>query len=245
MSKIVIGRGGFGEVYYYKDKPGIAYKENHSRCNDLRKEYDMWNRAYRAFITYTSSKKSLRKNMCILRPSSWRKSSTNSEKCIFKMARIVPLEGKYIWQAYIGNDDPDLNKVVKTNDKLRGRYVGPNVLAEYFDVQELAYEAGLLIGVVHYCAKLNGTDTELVIGKISSGKDSKCRLFLIDYDQVRPWNPKDPQSKIVRELSWALSAEPYWPTPESPYHQSFRKGYLEVAKTCGYEDLAKKVLEDF
>jgi len=244
MSKVIIGRGGFGEVYYYKDNPGIAYKENHRRCHDLQKEYKMWNQAYRAFIKYTNSRKNLRKNICIPRPSGWRKSPTNGEKCIFKTARIIPLKGKYTWQAYIGNtDDPNLDKVVKTNNTIRGRYVGPNVLAKYFDVEKLAYEAGLLIGIVHYCAKLNGTDTELVIGKTVSKKD--LQLFLIDYDQVCPWNPEDPQSKIVRELSWALSAEPYWPTPESPYHQSFRKGYLEVAQTCGYEDLAKKVLQDF
>lgn len=253
--KVIIGRGGFGEVYYYKDRPGVAYKETHSKCDDLKREYTTWSKAYNAFIRYSSSQKSMRKRVCILHPSDWKRSPKNRGRCIFKMGRVVPLDfgkpksTKYTWQAYIGNEDePHMDRVVKVGDKIRGRYMGPKTLEKYFDVSELANDAGILIGIVHYCAKLDGTDTELIVGKLYSAKgvSQKCRLFLIDFDQVRPWDPKElPQkmSDIVKRLSWPLDAEPYWPDRESPYYDSFKKGYLKVAKKCGYEELAQKVLD--
>ena len=238
MSKVIIGKGGFGEVFYYTDRPSMVYKQSYGKCENLKHEYRMWKKAYNAFIKYTSTRKNTRKEMCILNPSKWEKIGNT---CIFKMKRVFPLHSKYTWQAYIGNvDDPSMDKVVKHGSIVRGRYMGPDTLSKYFDVNDLAYQAGILIGIVHYCAHLDGLDTELVIGKTSS-PTSKCRLFLIDFNQVNEWKDGDP--KLVNRLSWPLIAEPYYPDSESPYHESFKQAYLKVAKSCGYEDLARQVLK--
>lgn len=235
--KIIIGRGGFGTVYYYSDRPGIAYKESHTKCDDIRKEYEIWKKAYNAYIKYG---KSIRKKACILHPSNWKEFDST---CMFQMARVVPLEGNYTWQAYIGDDEnPERDLVFIKEGKIRGRYMGPQTLSKYFNVEELAYDAGILIGIVHFCAKLDGKDTELIVGKLHKEEDSKCRLFLIDFDQTGSWEGLE-EKEAIDTLTWSLDAEPYYPNEDSPYYDSFKEGYLKVAQKCNLEGFAEKILD--
>ena len=195
-SKITIGRGGHGEVYYFSKKPNIAYKQTHYLCKDLKKEYNNWNKSYQKYIVYTSKKKHLRNIARILRPSNW---SENNSGCVFQLAKVTPIKGLYTWQAYIGDvDHPNLDYVEKRNNTIRGRYMGPEVLSKYFDVEELAYAAGILIGIVHYGAKLDGTDVELVLGK--TGTNGGAKMYLIDFDQTSSWADLD-EKKVIGKLS--------------------------------------------
>ena len=250
--KVVIGRGGHGEVYYLSENPNIAYKQTHKECKNLKKEYTNWSKAYRKYIDYTSGKnRHIRDIGHIPRPSNW---DRNNSGCVFQLARVKPIEGKYTWQAYIGEvDEPNMDKNVTSNNAIRGRYMGPETLSKYFDVNSLAYTAGILIGIVQYGAHLNGLDVELVLGKTNNNDDPN--IFLIDFDQTETWGStgtaktwgstdKKEEKRIVSELSWTLIAEPYFPNINSKYHSHFVKGYYEVADYYGYLNLAEKVIVD-
>lgn len=123
--------------------------------------------------------------------------------------------------------------------------MGPAKLSKHFDVNTLAYSAGILIGIVQYGAHLNGLDVELVLGKTNNNDDPN--MFLIDFDQTETWgtpSDKKEEKRIVSELSWTLVAEPYFPNINSKYHSHFVKGYYEVADYYGYLNLAEKVIVD-
>lgn len=245
--QVIIGRGGYGTIYYYQNNPKIVIKESYQKCDNLQREFVNYEKSYRAFLQYTREKKVSRSQACILRPSQYKKINT---KCLFKMARVVPLSGIYTWQAYLNEEDePDLDKVFKDDDKIRGRYMGPGTLENNgFDLAKLSYGAGMLIGIVHYGAKLDGIDTELIVGKTLYGNGSDigvgkgCRLFLIDFDKTNVWPEKE--ADIVEKLGWSMTAELYYPSKTNKYHSDFIRGYYEVAEHYGYKKLAEKVIRE-
>nr|QBK89506.1 MAG: hypothetical protein LCPAC001_00160 [Pithovirus LCPAC001] len=238
--KIVIGKGGYGEIFYKKENPNTIYKQSYTVCNTLEKEYKMLSSAYRAYITYTQTKKSLRKRIHILHPYDW--STINSKYCIFKMARIYPPVGeKYVWHPHLGSEDFYLNKLYKTDLHIRGVQVGHNEIKKYLSLEQASKDSGILIGIVHYGAKLDAFDTELSMGIIKNHKTTLVQLVLIDFDKVSRWNQLSDKQLLENMIS-SLEAVPYYPEPETKYFSDFRDGYLDVAKHFGYEKLAQDVL---
>lgn len=241
--KIIIGRGGHGEVYYISNKPKIAYKQTLLECVELKKEYDNWYLAYLKYMEYTKYHLEIRNKAQILKPSGWEK---NGFGCKFQLSRVKPIEGNYTTQAYIGEtENPNMDKIIKIGNAIRGRYIGPNILKKYTNVDILAEMSGVLMAIIQYGAKLDGLDVELILGKVDD-KDT-IKLYIIDFDQTNLW--EDPTNKeerkvLVMNLSYALIAETYFPNINSQYHDSFVKGYLEVAKFFNYLSLANEVIAD-
>ena len=241
--KVIIGRVGHGEVYYISNKPKIAYKQTHTECVELKKEYNNLNLAYLKYIEYTEYKLGIRNKAQILKPSNWEK---NGFGCKFQLSRVKPVYGKYTTQAYIGETEtPNMDKIIKIGDAIRGRYMGPNILKKYAKVEILAEMSGVLMAIVQYGAKLDGLDIELIIGKVDD-KDT-IKLYLIDFDQTNLWEDptnEEERKTLIMNLSYALIAETYFPNINSKYHASFVKGYLEVAKFFDYLSLANEVIAD-
>lgn len=245
--KVIIGRGGYGEIYYMTKAPNVVYKKSIDSCKDFKKEYNNHEKIYKAYLNYTDVNKTVRKHYHVLRPYNYTKTKDNNvEKCIYNMARIKPLSGtsKVVWQSYIGEDNVNMDQVIKSDDgeAIRGRYMGSNTLKNKgLDVKSLARGAGILIAIIHYGAQLDGVDAELVIGVTGTIGSQDPGLYVIDFDKTSPW--KVGNHGTVQRLGWSLEAEPYYPYSNNPLHPYFIKGYYEVAKHYGYLDLAQKVIK--
>lgn len=238
--KIIIGRGGYGEIFYKKDNPNIVYKLSYETCNILDREYKTLSSAYSAYITYTKTRKSLRSRIHILHPSNWKKS--DNKYCIFQMSRIYPPSGqRYVWHPHFGSDDHSLNKLYQTHLHTRGVQVGLQKIKQYLPLDRAFKDAGILIGIVHYGAKLDAFDTELTLGRVKNHNSNTIQLFLIDFDEVSRWKELTDKQLLENMIS-SLEAVPYYPNPSSKYFPEFSDGYLSVAKYYGYEKLAQKVL---
>ena len=240
--KTILGRGGYGKVYYLEHEPKVAYKKSYMECNDLKKEFTNWNIAYQKYIEYTNVHTKFQTLGQILEPSNWQ--LNNSSSCVFQMPRIFSPQGIYSWQAYIGEvDNPGLDYLKMNDDHIRGRYMGPDTLSKNFNVLTLAYTSGVLVGIVQYGARLDGLDVELIVGTV----DSVNKLFLLDFDQTNKWETPANETEeqgLIGKLSWPLIAEPYFPNIDSKYHGEFIKGYYNAAYFFGYKELAEKVIKD-
>lgn len=238
--KIIIGRGGYGEIYYYKNNPNMVFKMSYNECNILNKEFKMLFSAYNAYIDYTKNKKNLRNRIHILRPNNWRIVNSN---CIFRMSRIFPPDGdeRYVWHPYLGDDIED--KLYKTELHIRGKQIGLNTISKYIPLKRASRDSGILIGIVHYGAKLDGFDTELSLGIVKNYSIKKVQLFLIDFDKVSSWSELE-DDELIENMVSSLEDVPYYPGPSSKYFNDFKSGYLSVARYYGYEKLATTVLND-
>jgi len=241
--KIVIGRGGYGEVYYDVSNPNIVYKRSHNHeCTSLKHEYSMWNKAYQAYLKYSKQFPQKTKHLAILRPSKWIKLAEGNQftECIFQMKRIQPIEGEMVWHPQLGAEK-NLDVVIKTDQFLRGRQVGINVLRKYFNLKELTQAAGTLIAIIHYGAKLDAFDTELTLGKI---KKTQYKLYLLDFDQTKSWSQIKTKAELIERMVSSLEDVPYYPNPSSYLFKYFKAAYLKVAQFYGEVKLAKEVLNE-
>ena len=239
--KVIIGRGGYGEIYYMTKTPNVVYKKSIDFCGDLKKEFDNHQKIYETYLNYLKYDKTIKNKYIVLKPYGYNTTKDNHiEKCVYNMTRIKPLSGPEVWQSYIGVDDPNTDNVFKNGNFLRGRYMGYNTLKKKgLDVKSLARGAGILIALIHYGAKLDGLDAELVIG--FTGVTKKPGLFIVDFDKTSPWKVENYET--VKRLGWSLEAEPYYPYSNNHLYKDFTAGYYKVAAWYGYLDLAKKVIE--
>lgn len=244
--KVTIGRGGYGEIYYDSLKPHIVYKKSYNHgCASLEREYKTWSRAYRAYVDYRKKHPGLTKHIAIIRPSKYIKLPVGDKfkECIFQLKRIIPLEGEYVWHPQLGSLEPKLDQLIKTDLFIRGRQVGPLVLQKALKglttLQQLAKQAGTLIGIVHYVAGLDAYDTELAIGY---DPQTDYKLYLIDFDQTKSFKDTPDRSQLIERLVSSLEDVPYYPNPSSDLYPAFKKAYLKVAAKYGYSELAGDVL---
>ncbi len=240
-SKKLIGRGGYGEIYYNINNPNTVYKLSHNCMNgDLNKEYNMLLKAYNTYIKYTKNKKNLRNRIHILKPSNWKQFNGN---CLFKMSRIFSLsDDEFVWHPYLGGEEGFKDVLYKTDLHIRGRQIGLETISKYISLKRITRDSGILIGIVHYGAKLDAFDTELAFGIVKNYNGVKnLQLFLIDFDKVSNWDELE-EDQLIENMISSLEDVPYYPGPNSKYFSNFKSGYLSVAGYYGYEKLALKVL---
>lgn len=96
------------------------------------------------------------------------------------------------------------------------------------NIEQLCYDLGTLLALVHLKAKLDGFNMEIALAKLA--KDYK--LVLLDFDRARDLSAlfatKD-EKIIIQALLKTTMLEYYYPFPTTKGFKHFRKGYLSVA----------------
>jgi hypothetical protein len=257
----VIGKGGNGTIYWNNNIPNYVVKMSNepTDCVDFKHQFKMQNNANEALLLNFDD--STLGFVGIPRPLNFRTITNKSEynccflynckeqviansnkyNCCFKMEYIRPIKDKII-QVKLGNEN------FEYDHPTRGLYLGTNNLKTYLENEDviikdkyfndLAYSAGILIGTVHFIVRQTALDTELVLGLTPN---NEVKLFLIDFDQSKEYDIKNPD---VEALAWSLEAEEFYPFRDSEYYNSFESGYFEAAKKANSTSLASKILDE-
>ena len=119
------------------------------------------------------------------------------------------------------------------------------------NIEQLCYDLGTLVALVHLAAKLDGFNMEVALAKHAKG----YKLVLLDFDRARDLSPifaaKD-EKKIITALLKTTMLEYYYPFPTAKGFKHFREGYLSVAihldnknKENFYLPLAKNFFREY
>ncbi len=239
------GRGGFGIVYTHKNDSGLCVKvSNKVKGNQSCRQ---WSNEYKKIMSFYEkiSESEFYKKLKlakVLKPTEFVESP---EQCYMIMPRVFRPEGKDIIkptiQAQLGC--PSCSMIHKG----RGEFMGLEQIKTYVDdkdIENVSYELGVLMGLIHFVGKNDAYDVELYMGKETNSR--KCRFYLADFDLSEEYKTLSPA--IIQRLTWSLDAVPYFPTEDSDSElfKKFKKGYTEVAISVGIsDDIVDTIFENY
>jgi hypothetical protein len=217
--------------------PKVAFKvsSNKKICRSWGKEYKVLNE-----INENLEQSSIEEPPLVRINQSLGYKFLEDGRCVIAFPRIYsPGNTGYVIQAYLGQ--PTINMLLKG----KGLLLGLKELAERFqlDLSEYAYQLGKGMGILHYIAKNDGYDIEVLLGH-TYNEPSPLKLYIIDFDlssMIREYN-----KETVERMIWGLEAVPHFPTPENPeLFQAFTEGYMEIANLVGMGPIANEVLRTY
>ncbi len=243
----LIGRGGYGSVYATPRYPAYAVKIS-NKSNTCR----AWSNEYRKMMSihHVLERNAIPElsTVRIIKPLGF---TEMGDSCAMIMPRIVHP---------CSHSDTDMTPVIQAlfgDEKSymptsgRGTFLGLKYLDEYFSTEQMensVYELGQAMSVLHYIARVNAVDIEVVLGK-SSYRSPNYHLYILDFDLSEQITDYD--KSAVESMIWSLLAVYYFPFPSVDKQSGrnlfpfFRNGYMCVAKRVGMEDIAELVMEKY
>ena len=255
----IIGRGGYGEIR--TDNEGdrvIKLSKKINACLDYKKEFKIHQDIFNAF-TNLSHPQAFSRRASILKPGRY---VEEKDHCFYEMERLRPMDNtaKLLDQLYLGEDNYD--KKVADDQFIRGRYIGlkqTKTIVDQFppdgtrsNIDQLHYNFGRLLALVHLAAKYDTFDFEFVIAQGTH----YYKIAIIDFDKMNSIAnlfegfKKDNIPAIVKKVEWPMAAEQFLPSKKSEHYQHFKQGYLDLAtqlnkrdKTNFYTEVANAILD--
>lgn len=226
ISKILgeqIGKGGFGTVYTLKDIPSLCIKKSskNSTCRIWSDEY----KKIKKIIEKTKVFLDKLKIVNIIEPEDFFEDDFGN--CYMILKRIYRPEGKNVIKPTLQSlfGEKDYNETYEG----RGQFIGIKQIKEYVSEENLekaAYELGIAMGLLHFVAKNDAYDIEVLLGKEENSKI--CRFYIIDFDLSE--NIEKYDKNTLDRMVWSLAAVDYFPNKSNKkLLDLFIKGYMEIA----------------
>lgn len=276
----IIGRGGHGEIRTSPKQSNVVIKisEQASTCGGFKAEFNMQMQAYQTFEKI-SHPEGFSERAAFLRPKAYSEHcfKTGKSACIYAMERLFPIAAdKILYQLSLGEaskDEIPMNE--KNNLPIRGHFIGfqetEKIVNGYArisqntdeiksNMDQLCYDVGRLLAILHLVAKLDGCDLECVLVK-QSENSHLYKVAIIDFDQMKSLENMFEAAKkgdikaikdIVKGVRWSINSLPYFPSFQSSERgfNLFKKGYMQLAqeldeaeKTTIYSTIAEKVID--
>lgn len=237
----IIGKGGNGTAYLFTNYDSVILKV----ANKLTM-CPTWNREYQIMELIKKKLKSPpTETVKIVLSSDY---YLGDETCSLTLPRVYPVRNSNI------AIHPQFGEKNRNSEYYgRGLYLGIEELGGYLNPKNMPIycrDLGRAMGRLHYEAKVDALDIEVIIGyedsKEYEEKDKdKIKLFIIDFDQVKKIDFKSKESFM--DVCFSFEAVPYFPYPysDSELYRAFSEGYLSVASKQGKLEYAEKVLEGY
>lgn len=232
-----IGRGGFGVVYLNKTDPKLCIKvSNKGRATNSCRE---WSNEYKKIMDIQKKLPPVNNNRKMVRIVIPTKFVETDARCYMEMPLIYRpdrvLDGPTI-QALLG---VATDRTIHTG---RGEFIGLREIRELVsesDLEKACYELGVLMGLLHYVAKNDAYDIELVLGREHHTR--KPRFYLIDFDLSNKIKSYDTQT--IENMAWSIDAVSYFPRPsvDAKLYRLFRNGYNRIVP----REIADQVFADY
>lgn len=234
-----IGRGGFGIIYTHKTDPKLCIKVSEKSENKPTKSCREWSNEYKKIMEIKKKIYNNIKNLKMTRivfPTRFIETQT---KCYMELPLIYRPDrdlDKPTIQALLGVESQ------RTVYNGRGEFIGLQEIRELIsepDLETACYELGIIMGLIHYIAKNDAYDIEVIIGKEYHTK--KTRFYLIDFDLTNKIDEYD--NKTIENMTWALDAVPYFPykSVDPTLYELFRNGYYSIVP----RELADSIFENY
>lgn len=230
----ILGQGGAGIVYTILDDPVLskyAYKmsKDMGTCREWKKEYNLT-------IDLQNKLKHLTTKYVKFVPIE--DYHGTDLYCVMKMPRIRNPDNvsSYAIHTMFGEKQQHIFHAS------RGLFLGYDELKAYIPderISECFSELGLVLGNIHYAAKYDGYDLEVILGVDSEG----IKLNIIDFDLISPIEKYDETTKD--RLFQVLAYVPYFPTINTPHYPKFKNAYLKVANDNNLLDFAESLMNEF
>lgn len=236
-----IGRGGFGIVYTMKDDPSMCIKVSNKSKGTV--SCRQWSNEFKKITSFvekieTNPEYKKLKMVRVIRPLEF----VETEKdCYMVLPRIFRPEGRFSTlptiQAQLGW------KSGRMMHKSRGEFIGFEELQAYVskkDLEIVAHELGIMMGLIHFIGKNDAYDVELYFGKEAGAK--KPRFYLADFDLSESIKSYDEDT--ISRMTWSLDAVPYFPREDvdPDLYETFRLDYKQMEDQVGVAD---KVFEAY
>ena len=129
--------------------------------------------------------------------------------------------------------------------KGRGEFIGLEQILDYMDekiVNQVCYELGVLMSLIHYHARNDALDIEVFMGR--EYRNKKVRFYIGDFDMSSRIHAYD--TNTVTRMLHSLEDVPYFPRPEvnmEMYH-IFKHGYYSVVP-LELVPIAERIFEEY
>jgi len=238
-----LGRGGYGIVYEKIDDPAIAIKVSNKTANNSCR---IWSNEYskiKEIVKNIENHKSYKKLTMVelLNPINFHDSSSI---CYMLMPRVYRPDEKRSRTNNSSIIKKNIDKPYYTLHTLfgkdtlrkhflgRGEFIGLREIEEYLSketIEQMAYQLGILLGLIHFVAKNDACDIEIYLGRDATSK--KLKLFMGDFDKVS--DIEDFKDYSIDHLVWCMESVEYFPKKEAnnELYQLFKNGYLSITGT--------------
>lgn len=259
-SRVILGSSSNDTVV-----KAIRFKADGRNLNQYAREFKIQRLLFQ-LLNASHRDRSFLERVAILEPKNY-KFLDKQRVSLFLMERLYPIKkGKFkaLKRLYLGcrNNNHEIVKPKTFVSLTPGNYLSyqevekilnsyPSVCKEKSNIDQLCFDLGALLALVHLEAKKNGGNMEVALVK-KSKTSNRYKIALLDFDKLRDLDElfeKKEVDIIVSELSKRMLKEYYFPFPTTHGFRHFRAGYLTFAEELDkkervtfYRPLAEKVI---
>jgi hypothetical protein len=169
---------------------------------------------------------------------------STEDGCFYLMDRLYPIEGDLIYQIYL--NEPSYDFIIRDETYIRGHYIGyeqikkiiqdkPRTSETLTNMEQLYYDLGRLLAIMHLGAQIDGRDVEYVLSKRSKNNDLYYKISIIDFNLVSSmknlFNEKNSEQIVLTIVNNMMEdiRNGYIASPNEWEFNEFRKGYFYLA----------------
>ncbi len=262
-SRVILGSSSNDTVV-----KAIRFKADGRTLNQYAREFKIQRLLFQ-LLNASHRDRSFLERVTILEPKNY-KFLDKQRVSLFLMKRLYPIKkGKFkaLKRLYLGCRNNN-HEIVKSKPFVRltpGNYLSyqeverilnsyPSVCKEKSNIDQLCFDLGALLALVHLEAKKNGGNMEVALVK-KNKTSNQYKIALLDFDRLKDLDElfeKKEVDIIASKLSRSMLKEYYFPFPTTHGFRHFRAGYLTFAEELDkkkrvtfYRPLAEKVIRSY